>query len=575
MADIPEMPELPEMDFDIPEIDFEMPEMPELPELPEGVHNVNFDFDTYKKEGEAYLEKWSKEYEEKYGKEYKDKMKAWAKEFSKTNYSSMLYFGMLFLCKKDEKQADVNIYAEFIDQMYDRGIATGNILVYKEGEIIYQNSHGLRAINPNDSLTLSSQFRLASVSKQFTGMSIMKLKEAGKLEYDQKVKDILPDFPYDNITVRHLLNHVSGLADYGGLIYEYWKPEDSTKTYILGNDEIIKKFHKVSPELKFQPGEKWEYSNTGYLYLATIVEKISGQHFREFLKENIFDPLEMTNTVLYKYQVEADTNMPNRVFGYSVTLNQVDLILIDYNIVNDVRGCGGIYSTLEDLYKWNQALVKYTIISKTYLDEAWTPAKLNNGELTNYGFGWRIRSKNNEPKVVNHAGRWMGFTTFLHNEVEANSGFIILTNYGGYNFRDVLSGVSNIMKEKPYEMPKYKIVKGMAKRILSENVDKGIAYYLELKSDTTNYDVSEASINILGYQLMGKDYLDDALRIFKLNIDEHPNSAKPYDSYGDALLMKGDSINALKNFKRCFEMDSTLNYAYDKAVKLEAALKMN
>jgi len=202
-----------------------------------------------------------------------------------------------FSCKKDEKQADVNIYAEFIDQMHDRGIATGNILVYKEGEIIYQNSHGLRAINPKDSLTLSSQFCLASVSKQFTGMSIMKLKEAGKLEYDQKVKDILPDFPYDNITVRHLLNHVSGLADYGGLIYEYWKPEDSTKTYILGNDEIIKEFHKVSPELKFQPGEKWEYSNTGYLYLATIIEKISGQHFREFLKENIFDPL-----LIYKFE---------------------------------------------------------------------------------------------------------------------------------------------------------------------------------------------------------------------------------------------------------------------------------
>lgn len=479
-----------------------------------------------------------------------------------------------FSCKKDEKQTVTNTYAEFIDQLHDRGIATGNILVYEDGEIVYQNSNGLRTINPKDSLTLNSQFRLASVSKQFTGMSIMKLKEVGKLDYDQNIIEILPDFPYDNITVRHLLNHVSGLADYERLIDEYWKPEDSTKTYILGNDEIISEFHKVSPELEFQPGEKWEYSNTGYLYLASIVEKISGQHMREFLKENIFDPLEMTNTVLYKYQIDADANMPNRVFGYETTLNQVDLELNDYNIVNDVRGDGGIYSTLEDLYKWNQALVNYTIISKEYLDEAWTPAILNNGELTDYGFGWGIRSKNKEPKVVSHSGGWVGFSTFLYNEVEANSGYVLLTNDSSRSIRYVLDGLNKIKKGKPYEMPKHQIARGMAKKIFSKNVDEGIAYYHEFKSDTTNYDVSERSINVLGYQLMGEDYLDEALQVFKLNIDEHPTSANPYDSYGDALLIKGDSINALINFKRCFEIDSTLNYAFDKATKLEAELKM-
>jgi len=171
-----------------------------------------------------------------------------------------------FSCEKEGKITDVNVYAEFVSEMQNRGIVTGNILVYKKGKIVYQNSNGLRTINPKDSLSLKSQFRMASVSKQFTGMSIMKLKEAGKLDYDQKVNEILPDFPYDNITVRHLLNHISGLADYERLIDEYWKPEDSTKIYILGNDEIIKEFHKVSPALNFQPGEKWEYSNTGYLY---------------------------------------------------------------------------------------------------------------------------------------------------------------------------------------------------------------------------------------------------------------------------------------------------------------------
>ncbi len=479
-----------------------------------------------------------------------------------------------FSCKKDEKQTDINTYATFVNDMHNRGIATGNILVYEEGKIVYQNSNGLRSLNPKDSLTLNSQFRMASVSKQFTGMSIMKLKEANKLDYDQKVNEILPEFPYDNITIRHLLNHISGLADYEGLIDEYWKPEDSTKTYILGNDEIIKEFHKESPALNFQPGEKWEYSNTGYLYLASIVEKISGQHFREFLKENIFDPLEMTNTVLYKYQIDADPNMPNRVFGYRVALNQVDLVANDYNIVNDVRGDGGIYSTLEDLYKWNQALVNHTIISKDYLEDAWTPAKLNNGELTDYGFGWFIDSEENEPRIVNHSGGWVGFVTFLHNEVDTNSGFVFLSNNTSNNVGFILKGFDDILNGKPYDIPKYQVSIGMAKKIYAEDVDAGIAYYHEFKTDTTNYDASEASINGLGYQLMREDHLNDALRVFKLNINEHPNSANPYDSYGDALLIKGDSINALENFKHCFKMDSTLTYANDKAIQLEAALKL-
>lgn len=485
-----------------------------------------------------------------------------------------LFLTCLFSCEENTK-TEINVYAEFINEMNELGIQTGNILVYKNGEIVYKNADGLRNIKTKDPLTLNSQFRLASVSKQFTGMSIMKLKEMGKLEYDQNVNTILPDFPYANITVRHLLNHISGITDYERLIDENWKPEDTTKIYILGNDEIIKEFYKVNPELDFQPGEKWEYSNTGYLFLASIVEKISGKHFRDFLKETIFEPLQMNNTVLYKYQIDPDSTMPNRVFGYKVALNQVDLITNDYNIVNDVRGDGGIYSTLEDLYKWNQALVNYTIIPKSYLDEAWTPGVLNNGEPTTYGFGWGIRSKPNEPKVVNHSGGWVGFVTFLHNEVDVNDGLILLTNNSGENFGAVLKGLFNIMDDKPYEIPKLKIENMMAKKILVEDIDKGINVYHELKPDTINYSVSEGGLNVLGYRLLAEDKIDEAIEVFKLNVDQYSTSANTYDSYGDALLIKGDSLNALHNFKRCFEMDSTLIFAYDKATKLETALNLN
>lgn len=492
---------------------------------------------------------------------------------SYAQFAIVCFFTACFFCCKTEPKVALNKYDEFITQLNKKDIPTGNILVYENGKVVHKSSNGLRSINPLDSLDLNSQFRLASVSKQFTGMAIMKLKEAGKLDYDQKVNTILTDFPYDTITVRQLLHHTSGLTDYERIVDENFVKEDSTEAYILGNNEILKLFFEINPELDFQPGEKWEYSNTGYLVLASIVEKISGQHFREFLKEQIFDPVGMTNTTLYKYKIAPDTEMPNRVFGYRTALNQTDLVPNDYNIVNDVRGDGGIFSTLDDLYKWNLALANHTIISKDYLDEAWTAGVLNNGEKTDYGFGWFLERDASKPKTVFHSGGWVGFVTFLYNEVETQSGFIMLTNNTTDNFRDIISGISNIRNGIPYKLPKEKLAKAMAKRILTKNADDAINYYLDKKSDTLNFEISEADLNVLGYQLLNEDNIDKAISIFKLNIEEHPLSANPYDSYGDALLLQGDSLNAMKNFKKSFELDSTLQISKDKFEKLESVLK--
>ena len=494
-----------------------------------------------------------------------------------TQFAIVCLFTACFFCCRNEnklvKNSDASDYATFISELKKEGISPGNILVYRDGEVVFKSADGLRAINPEDSLTLDSQFRLASVSKQFTAVAIMKLKEAGSLDYDQNVNTILKDFPYNTITVRHLLQHTSGLTDYERLIAENFVKQDTTKTYILGNDEILKEFYRVNPELDFSPGEKWEYSNTGYLVLATIVEKISGQHFREFLKTQITDPLGMSNTTLYKYQMDADPNMPNRVFGYQLALNQTDKVPNDYDIVNDVRGDGGIYSTLDDLYKWNMALVNYTLISKDYLDEAWSAGTLNNDEKTRYGFGWFLEQDTSKPQTVFHSGGWVGFSTFLYNEIETKSGFILLTNNTTDNYLDILYGISNIREGKPYQMPKTKLAKKMANLILNQDLDSGLAYYHSKKTDTINYQISEADLNVLGYQLINEDQLESALGVFKLNKAEYPTSANTYDSYGDALLMKGDTLQALSNFKKCFNMDSTLTYARDKILKLEAVLK--
>ena len=367
--------------------------------------------------------------------------------------------GLLILsfssCKQKETSltnSKVNQYAKFISDMKSKGFTTGNILVYENGEIVFQSSDGLRAIDPIDSLTLNSQFRLASVSKQFTGVAIMKLKQAGNLDYDQKVNTILADFPHDNITIKHLLHHTSGIADYIEIIKENFVSQNSTKRYILGNNEILDIFYDTNPKLNFQPGEEFEYSNTGYLVLASIVEKISKQHFRDFLKENIFEPLGMSRTTLYNYQEGNDPNMPNRVFGYRKTESEKGYELNDYHVVNDVRGDGGIYSTLNDLYKWNMALVNYKVLPKEYLDEAWYWGTLNNGEKIAYGFGWFLFLEDKtKPKTVFHSGGWVGFSTYLFNEIETKSGYIVLTNNSTRVVADIKKAIDSIRADVPKE----------------------------------------------------------------------------------------------------------------------------
>ena len=363
--------------------------------------------------------------------------------------------GLLILsfssCKQKETSltnSKVKQYAKFISDMKSKGFMTGNILVYENGEVVFQSSDGLRSIDPIDSLTLNSQFRLASVSKQFTGVAIMKLKQSGNLDYDQKVNTILTDFPHDNITIKHLLHHTSGLADYIDIIKENFVPQDSTKRYILGNNKILNIFYDTNPKLNFQPGEEWEYSNTGYMVLASIVEKVSKQHFRDFLKENIFEPFGMSNTTLFNYQEGNALNIPNRVFGYKKALNQKDYKLNDYHIVNDARGDGGIYSTLNDLYKWNMALVNHKVLPKEYLDEAWSRGTLNNAEKTRYGFGWFLEDET-KPKTVFHSGGWVGFSTYLFNEIETKSGYIVLTNNSTRVISDIKNAIDSIRADVP------------------------------------------------------------------------------------------------------------------------------
>jgi CubicO group peptidase (beta-lactamase class C family) len=466
-----------------------------------------------------------------------------------------------------------NKYDEYLSASNAIGNFNGTALVIEKGEVVYRGAFGIGNIDPMDSLKVESQFRLASVSKQFTAMAIMKLHESGKLDLDQDMRDFIPELAYEGISIRNLLNHVGGLPDYTRLMDNHWKTDlsfDDQARKVSGNDDIIAMMAEKNPPIDFKPLDQWDYSNTGYLMLATVVARASDMPFEDYLKQEIFDPVGMTNTVVYDYVEGLDKEMPNRVFGFSTSWNGVDQSYQDSHYLNAVQGDGGIYSTVDDLAKWDRALYTDKLVSPDLLEEAFTPVILNNGDTTTYGFGWGIGESFSGKKVVSHSGGWVGFATFIHREIEEDNCFIILTNNSGNGLGGAVAAFRSIMHDQPYDMPTTSIATAVAQKIQSDGIEQAIEHYHFLKKESeANSRRVESELNQLGYNLMAEDLLDEAIAIFKLNRDENPETANCYDSLGDGLLAKGDTTNAIITFHEALEMDSTLTFILNKINDLE------
>jgi CubicO group peptidase (beta-lactamase class C family) len=324
----------------------------------------------------------------------------------------------------------------------------GNVLVAENGKIVYQGSFGTADYATGAKLNAETMFELASVSKQFTAMGIMLLKKQGKLSYDDSLRKFFPELPYHNITVRQLLNHTSGLPDYMNLMLT-----KGSLAKIATNKDMIALLAAEKPAIVFAPGEKWEYSNTGYALLASIIEKASGESFPDYLQKNIFRPLEMKRTMVYRRRFEKKT-IDNYALGYVYNEIQKKYILPDDQlqtrpmvwVLDGIMGDGTVNSTTGDLLIWDRALYTEKLVSKAMMAEAFSPGLLNNGEKTTYGFGWLIGQNKTIGKFVNHSGGWPGYATMIERHIDSNKTIIILRNHDGpisilQKIRDILYNV--------------------------------------------------------------------------------------------------------------------------------------
>jgi CubicO group peptidase (beta-lactamase class C family) len=340
------------------------------------------------------------------------------------------------------------IDALFAPWSAQHGMPGAAVLVVHHRAVIHRANYGLADITRGVRINPKTSFLLASLTKQFTAMAVMMLVERGGLSYENRVSEFFPDFPAvaRDITVQHLLQHTAGFREYSDLFIMENKisaPDDVRDPWPRSASLPPSAYEPTSEdtrriltrhELTFVPGERWSYSNSGYVVLGRIVEVVSGRSYPNFLKRRIFEPIGMANSVV---PVRGWRRVPNRATSYSWAAKYQD---IDYTPLNLTYGEDGVYTTIDDMFRWDQALYTAALVKQSTLDEAFRSGKLNNGDPIDYGYGWFIGKD-----FVDHEGAWLGFRTYIRRYRSRRLTVIILANCAQLNAAAMGNDIADIV----------------------------------------------------------------------------------------------------------------------------------
>jgi len=448
----------------------------------------------------------------------------------------------------------LNLYSSY-------GKFNGSVLVSDGGNIIYKKGFGMANMEwdmPNDTDT---KFRLASITKQFTGTLIMQLVAEGKIDLQAPITTYLPDYPKetgDKVTVHHLLTHSSGIPSYTSLP-DFFKDKSRDPAT---PDEFVETFSKLP--LEFEPGETFSYNNSGYFLLGVIIEKITGKTYEEAMHAYIFEPLKMNNSGYDNY---AEI-IKNRATGYEQ--NGTEYRTAPYLDMSLPYAAGSLYSTVEDLYLWDQALYTEKLLPKKYMDVIFEK-HIPSGN-SHYGYGWGIGdmpigNTENKVDIFQHSGGINGFNTLITRIPSDKSMIVLLSNTGGAPLNEMTEALYGILKGENYDLPKKSLAAALQNNIDKEGIEAGIAHFATLKKDE-EYDLNEGEINRLGYQYLSNENLEAAVAIFKLNMDAFPKSANAYDSYAEGLMSQGKNEMAIKYYRKSIELNPGNQNGIDMLKKL-------
>ena len=304
---------------------------------------------------------------------------------------------------------------------YDHpGVPGASVIVLRDGVPVFERAYGSADLESHTPATITTDYRLASLTKAFTAMSIMLLVKDGKLHLDDRAIDVLPGFPAygRDIRIRNLLTHTSGLVD-----YEDFVPDSQTTQ--LSDDDVLRLMHRTDT-LNFAPGSQYHYSNSAFVLLGLIVAHASGTPFPRFLHDRIFAPLHMDSTVAY---VKGTSRVPNRAYGYTGD-STGHFTRTDQSSTSATLGDGGVYTSVADMAKWSNALDNAALVDSATMRQAWSPTMLTTGKESGYGFGWFVDTVDGRLQLRHH-GESTGFTNGILKYPARKLTIVVLTNRTG------------------------------------------------------------------------------------------------------------------------------------------------
>lgn len=450
-----------------------------------------------------------------------------------------LFVGFSMIYSADnEKKENLQSYLEFCGK---HQLINGSYLAAENDNIVIKKGLGKADLTWDIENSPNTKFQIGSISKQFNAAVILSLAQEGKIDIEKPIKEYLPDYRVDTgskIKISHLLSNSSGLTDYADIPGVWHKELKKTFTH----DEFYKKY--CMPDLDFEPGEKFQYSNTGFFLLALIAEKIEGKTYHEILKERIFAPLNMEDSgILYNEKI-----IPKMASGYMY--NGHELINEPYIYFPNLFGACDMYSTVEDMFKWYRGVSEDKILKEEYKKKMFSK-HVKMGENSWYGFGVEIHNVNGI-ETYQHPGGVNGFQThFIMTEDKMSVLFFNVrmspVRHNQEMFK-ILCGLDYVFPKIPVRLP-------FLKDFNEKDFDYAWSNFSDKFKERDRYDFSELQINFLGYQIMFLGEPEKALKIFRFNADLFPESSNVYDSLGECLYTLGKKKESLKFYEKVIEIN--------------------
>lgn len=441
-----------------------------------------------------------------------------------------------------------------------QGDFNGIILIAEKDKILYQKSFGFSDFENKIPNTLQTRFPIASIGKLLTATAALQLVDKGLLELNRPVRFYMPDFPYPDITLTHLLSHTSGLPSWDVV---FKKRVEKQPDAVFKNNDLIKEYAEQNIPLSFTPGSIHEYNNVNTAFVALLIEKVSGLPYEVYMKKKIFLPAKMNNAFIpeipfYNYSSSEQKNVAKFYVDHMYNGSKENVSVLkpnkEYWRRFNFKGFGEFVMTAEDLFRFNNALTEGKLLNPVLLKKAQTAVRLNDGTLLNIGLGWQIEQAPVLGEIIGHSGGITGLSTGLLYQ-PGTQRLVIAFDNTQQNVEDLETDALMLLAKQKLIPPKGNIARIYGPVLLEKGPESARNKLNELKQDTLHYQLSEQQFNKLGYDFLRSGKIPQALETFRINTELFPQSYNAFDSYGEALLKNNNKEKALLMYRKSVELN--------------------